>query len=93
MPSDVIASDCGQIVKVNTGAIAGVTRHGVRVYLDVPYAAAPRGCRYGSSFCTTRWLGTANAMHLHPVRQRPSSPGRFQLWDISLLSETVGERR
>ena len=84
MPADVNASDARQIVKLNTGTIAGVTRHGVRVYLDVPYAAAPVGAlRLQLPVPHAGWDGERDASSPGPTA--PQFTRAFPVVDIGPL--------
>ena len=84
MPSNVNAGDARQIVKLNTGTIAGVTLQGVRVYLDVPYAAAPVGAlRFQLPVPHAAWDGERDASSPGPTA--PQFTRVFPVVDISPL--------
>ena len=84
MHSNSAAAATRQIVKLNTGTVAGVARHGVRVFLDVPYAAAPVGAlRFQMPVPHAGWDGERDASSPGPTA--PQFTRAFPMVDISPL--------
>ncbi len=84
MPSTSTTAAARQIIKLNTGSLAGLAFDGIRVFFDVPYAAAPVGpLRFQPPRPHAGWKGERDASLPGPTA--PQFTRAFPMVDISPL--------